>query len=55
MSGSFREEASMREEGLLYDAQSGGFLHVYRDRGKLVIDRQPCQHQHSWATVVFAQ
>jgi len=45
----------MKEEGLLYDVQSGGFLHVYSDSGKLIIDRQPCQHEHSMPTIVFAQ
>jgi hypothetical protein len=45
----------MREEGLLYDVQSGGFLHVYRDGGKLIIDGQPCEHEHSMPMVVLAE
>jgi len=45
----------MKEEGLLYDAQSGGFLHIYRDDGKVVIERQPCQHEHSVPTIILAQ
>ncbi len=45
----------MKEEGLLYDAQSGGFLHIYRDDGKLTFDRQPCQHEHYVPTIVLAQ
>jgi len=45
----------MKEEGLLYDAQSGGFLHIYSDGEKLIIDRRPCQHGHSMPTIVLAQ
>jgi hypothetical protein len=45
----------MKEEGLLYDAQSGGFLHIYSDGGKLIIDSQPCRHEHSMPTIVLAQ
>jgi hypothetical protein len=45
----------MKAEGLVYDMQSGGFLHVYRDGGKLIIDKQPCQHEHSMPTIVLAQ
>jgi hypothetical protein len=45
----------MKEEGLLYDAQSGGFLHVYSDGGKLIFERRPCQHEHSTPTTVLAQ
>ena len=45
----------MKEEGLLYDAQSGGFLHVYHDGGKLIIDRQPCEHEHAMPMVVLAE
>ena len=45
----------MKEEGLLYDVRSGGFLHVYRDSGKLIIDRQPCKHEHAMPMVVLAE
>jgi len=45
----------MKEDGLLYDVQSGGFLHIYSDGGKLIIDRQPCQDEHSTPTIVLAQ
>jgi hypothetical protein len=45
----------MKEEGLLYDVQSGGFFHVYSDGGKVTIDIHPCQHEHSVPTVVLAQ
>jgi hypothetical protein len=45
----------MKEEGLLYDAESGGFLHIYRDDGRLIIDSQPCQHEHSMPMIVSAQ
>ena len=46
----------MKEEGLLYDVQTGGFLHIYRDHGgELIIDRQPCQHEHPMAMIVSAQ
>jgi hypothetical protein len=45
----------MKDEGLLYDVQSGGFLHVYRDGEELIIDSQPCQHVHSIPTIVLAQ
>jgi hypothetical protein len=43
----------MREEGLLYDPQRRGFLHVNRDNGRLIIDKEPCQHEHT-QMVVFA-
>jgi hypothetical protein len=45
----------MKEEGLLYDVQSGGFLHIYRNDGKVIIDRKPCQHEHSMPTIVLAE
>lgn len=46
----------MKKEGLLYDVQSGGFLHIYRDNsGKLIIDRQPCWHKHSMTMIVSAE
>ncbi len=45
----------MKEEGLLYDMQSGKFVHIYRDGEKLIIDNQPCQHEHSVPTIVIAQ
>ncbi len=45
----------MKEEGLLYDVQSGGFLHVFLDSGKLVIDKQPCGHDHATPMVVVAE
>jgi hypothetical protein len=45
----------MKEEGLLYDTQSGGFLHIYRDGERVIIDHQPCQHEHSTPTIVIAQ
>jgi len=45
----------MKEEGLLYDAQSGGFLHVYRDGEKLIIHKQRCQHEHFVPTIVIAE
>ena len=44
----------MREEGLLYDWQKGGFLHVYRDSGRLIIDKEPCQHEHTEMVVLAA-
>jgi hypothetical protein len=43
----------MREEGLLYDPQRRGFLHVNRDNGRLIIDSEPCRHEHT-QMVVFA-
>jgi hypothetical protein len=43
----------MREEGLFYDWRSGGFLHAYRDNGRLIIDKEPCRHDHT-QMVVFA-
>lgn len=43
----------MREEGLVYDAQIGGFMHVYSDGGKIIIDKEACQHDH-FALVVGA-
>jgi hypothetical protein len=45
----------VKEEGLLYDVQSGGFLHIYRNDEKVIIDRQPCQHEHSIPTIVLAE
>jgi hypothetical protein len=45
----------MKEEGLLYDVQSGGFLHIYRDDGKVIIDSQPCEHEHAAPMVVLAE
>lgn len=45
----------MRDEGLVYDAQSGGFSHIYSDAGKVIIDRQTCQREHSMPTIVSAQ
>jgi len=47
--------ARVEEEGLLCDAQSGGFLHIYSDGGKLIIDRQPCHHGHFVPTIAFVQ
>jgi len=44
----------MKEEGLLYDVETGGFLHVHYDR-KLIIDKKPCGHKHSVTTVVSAE
>ncbi|MGO8989199.1 MAG: hypothetical protein ACLQHW_10040 [bacterium] len=43
----------MREEGLFYDRQSRGFLHVYSDNGRLIFDKEPCRHEHT-QMVVFA-
>ncbi len=43
----------MREEGLFYDPQRRGFLHVYSDKGKLIVDHEPCRHEHT-QMVVFA-
>jgi len=45
----------MKEEGLLYDVKSGKFLHVYNDGGKVIIDRQPCRHEHIMPMVVSAE
>ena len=45
----------MKEEGLLYDVESRGFLHIYRDDGKVIIDSQPCDHEHSSPTIVIAE
>ncbi len=45
----------MKEEGLLYDMQSDGFLHVYRDGEKLIIDSQPCRHEHPMPMIVLAE
>jgi len=45
----------MKEEGLLYDVKSGGFLHVYQEGGRLIIDRQPCEHEHAVPMVVLAE
>ena len=36
----------MREEGAVYDTKTGGFLHVYSDGDKTIVDKQPCQHDH---------
>jgi hypothetical protein len=43
----------MKEEGLFYDWQERGFLHVYSDNGRLIIDKEPCHHEHT-EMVVFA-
>ncbi len=43
----------MREEGLIYDPQIGGFVHIYSDGGKIIIDKQSCQHDH-FAVVIGA-
>jgi hypothetical protein len=43
----------MREEGLFYDWQRRGFLHLYSDNGKLIVDQEPCRHEHT-QMVVFA-
>ncbi len=43
----------MKEEGLFYDSQRRGFLHVYSSNGRLIIDEEPCQHEHT-QMVVFA-
>jgi len=43
----------MREEGLFYDWQRHGFLHAYRDHGRLMVDQEPCQHEHT-QMMVFA-
>jgi hypothetical protein len=37
----------MKEEGLFYDTQKRGFLHVYTDKRRLIIDEQVCPHEHS--------
>jgi len=44
----------MKEEGLFYDTYKRGFLHVYSDKGRLIIDEQPCQHEHSVMVVSAA-
>lgn len=44
----------MREEGLFYDYQRHGFLHVYSDQGKLSFDREPCRHEHTQMVVSAA-
>jgi hypothetical protein len=44
----------MREEGLVYDGQRRGFLHIYSDSGKLILDREPCQHEHTQMAVFAA-
>ncbi|MGB7574056.1 MAG: hypothetical protein WBN53_09375 [Thermodesulfobacteriota bacterium] len=44
----------MREEGLFYDWQLRGFLHVYSDNGRLIIDKEPCQHDHTEMVVLAA-
>jgi hypothetical protein len=44
----------MKEEGLFYDAQKRGSLHVYSDKGRLIIDKQPCEHEHSVMVVLAA-
>ena len=41
----------MREEGLLYDVDTGGFFHVYSEKGKLIVEKQPCRHEHSITAV----
>jgi len=45
----------MKEEGLVYDARSGGFLHVRRDDGQIIIDKEPCQHEHFIPMIVLAE
>ena len=45
----------MKEEGLVYDVQTGGFLHLYRDGGKLTIDGQRCEHEHVMPTVILVE
>jgi hypothetical protein len=49
------KEVAMKEEGLLYDVKSGGFLHVYHDNGKLIVDKYACRHKHSMTTIVSAE
>jgi hypothetical protein len=41
----------MRGEGLLFDGQSGRFFHVYSEKGKVIVEEQPCQHEHSITAV----
>jgi hypothetical protein len=41
----------MRGEGLLFDGQSGRFFHVYSEKGKVIVEKQPCQHDHSITAV----
>jgi hypothetical protein len=45
---------SMKEEGLVYDTEKHGFLHAYSDKGRLIIDQQPCEHEHSAMAVSSA-
>ena len=45
----------MKEKGIAYDVQSGAFGHIYRNDGGLIVERQPCQHEHSIPTVVLPQ
>jgi hypothetical protein len=35
--------------------KNAGFLHVSSDKGRLIIDEQPCQHEHSVMVVPSAQ
>ncbi len=44
----------MREEGLFYDWQRRGFLHIYSDNGRLIVDQEPCQHEHTQMVVLAA-
>ncbi len=43
----------MREEGLLYDMKRRGFLHIHSDNGRLMVNPEPCRHEHT-QMVVFA-
>jgi hypothetical protein len=38
---------TMTGEGLLFDGQTGRFFHVYSEKGKVIIEKEPCQHEHS--------
>ena len=37
----------MKEEGLLYEPETRRFLHIYSDHLRLIINREPCEHEHS--------
>jgi hypothetical protein len=37
----------------LYDPQKRGFLHVNSESGRLIIDNEPCRHEHT-QMVIFA-
>jgi hypothetical protein len=37
----------VREEGLVYDPERRGFLHVNTNNGRLIVDSEPCQHEHT--------